>query len=89
MRFNVAPGRANRLACMALVLTVAGCASQDQSSGETAVVACPETRPQVCTLEYAPTCGIDADGQRLGFASPCNACATEGIVGYEPGSCPE
>lgn len=86
MRANLARGPVPTAAMLgAIVLLLAGCASQ----GDTGVVACPETRPQVCTLEYAPTCGVNAAGQRQEFASPCNACATEGIVGYLSGPCPE
>lgn len=86
MRTNLAQGpvtMATMLGTMALIL--AGCASP----GETDVVTCPDPRPQVCTLEYAPACGVDAAGEQQEFASPCNACATEGIVGYRPGPCPE
>ena len=89
MRFIPASGRIPKLACIVALLVTAGCASHADDTGQDAVVACPETRPQVCTLEYAPTCGVDAAGQRADFASPCNACATEGIIGYEPGPCPE
>lgn len=86
MRANLVQGPALTAAMLGMIaLLVAGCASQ----GDTGVVACPETRPQVCTLEYAPTCGVNEAGQWQQFASPCNACASDGIVGYQSGPCPE
>ncbi|MEZ5569779.1 MAG: hypothetical protein R3E54_15810 [Halioglobus sp.] len=50
---------------------------------------CPEPRPQVCTMEYAPTCGLHADGSREQYASPCNACADDRVVATLIGACPE
>ncbi len=72
-------------ACMALtfILALAGCASQPQH------VACTEPRPQVCTLEYAPTCAELRSGEYREYSSPCNACADDQVVAYDPGPCPE
>ena len=38
-------------------------------------VLCPEERPQVCTMEYAPVCALLDNGRRQEFASACNACS--------------
>jgi len=51
--------------------------------------ACTEPRPQVCTMEFAPTCAVLESGGRKEFASPCTACADPAVTGYVSGSCPE
>ncbi|MDX1696870.1 MAG: hypothetical protein R3308_01215 [Thiohalobacterales bacterium] len=50
---------------------------------------CPDTRPQVCTMEYDPACGVLATGGRKQYSSPCNACADDAVVAIMPGPCPE
>lgn len=52
-------------------------------------VQCQDPRPQVCTMEYNPTCAERSDGTRADYASPCNACADDQVVGYIAGACPE
>jgi hypothetical protein len=73
-----------RSACgiAALIVLLSGCAIQPE-----ATIACPEPRPELCTMEYAPTCAVYALGARKEFASPCTACADENTVGYVAGPC--
>ncbi|MAT91342.1 MAG: hypothetical protein CME59_01945 [Halioglobus sp.] len=66
-----------------LVLTLVACASGPVTS------ACPEPRPQVCTMEYNPTCAVLADGRQQEYASPCNACADDQVAQVLTGPCPE
>ena len=49
---------------------------------------CPEQRPEVCTMEYAPVCALLENGRREEFASACNACSDKEVVGYDPDACP-
>ena len=71
------------IAASAFALLLAGCASQPDT------IACTDPRPQVCTLQYAPTCAVMLSGEQKEYASPCNACADDQVAGYEPGACPE
>jgi len=71
------------IAALATALVLAGCAGQPDTT------ACTDPRPQVCTLEYNPTCAVLATGERKEYASPCNACADDQVASYEPGACPE
>lgn len=71
------------VAVLALLMSLAACASKPS------MTTCPETRPQVCTLEYAPTCAVLKSGAREEKSSPCNACADDQVVGYEAGACAE
>lgn len=49
---------------------------------------CPDPRPQVCTMEYRPTCAVMRDGGRRQYSSPCNACADDSVAATLSGPCP-
>lgn len=66
-----------------VLLLLSACATTPE------VVPCAEPRPQVCTMEYNPTCAERVDGSRADYSSPCNACADDSVTGYTPGACPE
>jgi hypothetical protein len=66
-----------------LVLLVCSCAGQPENTQ------CAEPRPQVCTMEYAPTCAVLGESERKEYSSPCNACADDTVHGYVAGACPE
>lgn len=67
----------------ALLTVLSACASQPETTP------CAQTRPQVCTMEYAPACALLTSGELKEYASPCNACADDAVVGYTMGPCPE
>lgn len=77
-----------RRACgIITLLLLSACASQQQPTGS--VTQCTEPRPQVCTMEYAPVCANLTGGAVKEYASACNACADDTVVGYVSGPCPE
>ncbi len=73
---------------VAALLLLSACAAQPQSA-TSAITQCPELRPQVCTMEYAPACATLTAGGQKEYASPCNACADDAVDGYVTGPCPE
>lgn len=73
---------------IALLAALSACATTTATSLP-ATTPCPEPRPQVCTMEYAPACAVLASGETREFASPCNACADSAVTGYLMGPCPE
>jgi len=85
-----------RIAWFIVLLALAGCstppASQpapESGAAPTPLIACPETRPELCTMQYAPACAeLVAGGQRE-YASSCNACADVAVAGYREGPCPK
>ena len=78
-----------RRACtVAALLLLAACASKPPAD-TSALTQCPEPRPQVCTMEYAPACAALVAGGVKEYASGCNACADDAVAGYTPGPCPE
>lgn len=74
------------LALGACAAQPAGTATAGESSGASP---CPDPRPQVCTMEYRPTCAVLAGGGNREYASPCNACADDSVTAVLSGPCPE
>jgi hypothetical protein len=72
---------------LAALLAMAGCTTTQPDTSP--LTQCPEPRPQVCTMEYAPACGTLSSGGNKEYASGCNACADDAVVGYMPGPCAE
>ncbi|MBV8393764.1 MAG: hypothetical protein JOY81_11335 [Alphaproteobacteria bacterium] len=50
--------------------------------------ACAEPRPQMCTRDYRPACGIRRDGGRKTYGNACTACADPEVVTQAAGACP-
>jgi hypothetical protein len=48
---------------------------------------CPQQRPQMCTLEYAPVCALLENKQHKEFSNACSACSDSTVVGYIAGAC--
>ncbi len=73
---------------VASLLLISGCASSriDKSIIEVARH-CPEERPQMCTMQYDPVCGLHADGSSKTYSSGCTACSHAEVLGYNPGEC--
>ena len=70
--------------CVALIPVLSACASTPEPANP-----CADIRPLVCTMEYAPTCAVLIGGGRKEFTSPCTACASDEVSGYDTGPCPE
>lgn len=48
---------------------------------------CPDVRPQVCTMIYAPVCAMEKDGNFRTYSSDCTACSHDEVIGYQQGMC--
>ena len=74
-----------------LVCLLGGCASSPAQLPAPVVAgggnACPDPRPQVCTMEWAPVCASRVDSLTKTYASACNACADDQVVDYLDGEC--
>ena len=72
---------------LAVLLVLAGCSSPPPPSS--LATRCPDSRPQVCTMEYAPVCAQLAAGGTREYSSGCNACADDAVAAYVTGPCSE
>ena len=50
--------------------------------------ACADPRPQVCTRDYRPACGLRRDGVRKTYGNACSACSDPEVVTQAAGACP-
>ncbi len=56
-------------------------------SSQTLLVACEEPRPQLCTMQYDPVCGLTANNQYKTYSNACSACSDASVSGHSPGAC--
>ncbi|MCB1691245.1 MAG: hypothetical protein KDI19_00695 [Pseudomonadales bacterium] len=74
---------------MLVLLIPASCNSVDAQpeAADELLVPCPASRPEVCTMIYAPVCHRTNRGERGISPSACAACARIDVVGYSEGEC--
>ena len=70
-----------------LALGLSACSTAPPSPETDEVVACESPRPEVCTMEYDPVCGILGNQQRREYSNGCSACADSAVTGYIPEPC--
>jgi tetratricopeptide (TPR) repeat protein len=49
---------------------------------------CADPRPQMCTRDYRPACGLRRDGSRKTYGNACSACSDPDVVTQGAGACP-
>jgi hypothetical protein len=49
---------------------------------------CADPRPQMCTRDYRPACGLRRDNSRKTYSNACSACADADVVSQSAGACP-
>ena len=49
---------------------------------------CADPRPQACTRDYRPACGLRRDNTRQTYPNACTACADPQVVTQSAGACP-
>jgi tetratricopeptide (TPR) repeat protein len=50
--------------------------------------ACASPRPQMCTQDFRPACGLRRDGTRKTYGNACSACADTDVESQAAGACP-
>ena len=77
-----------KLAILVAVAVLGACAAQEPGPDSTEnIQACEDPRPQICTLEYAPVCGILGNQERKEFSNGCSACGNADVTGWVAGPC--
>jgi tetratricopeptide (TPR) repeat protein len=49
---------------------------------------CADPRPQMCTRDYRPACGLRRDGTSQTYGNACSACSDPDVVTQAAGACP-
>ena len=67
----------------------AACSTADVSGQkeEAPMNQCKDPRPQMCTMDYRPVCGISKDGSKKSYSNGCMACSNLKVVEYYHGTC--
>lgn len=84
------------LLLMVILLGLAGCNEQPEAAAD--ITECKEPRPQMCTREYRPVCGLRDTGVRCvtepcprtehkTYGNACDACADSAVLSHRPGAC--
>lgn len=84
------------LAALVALLALGGCSKPDDV--EASLRQCESPRPQFCTREYRPVCGLRDTGVRCitepcpstelnTYGNACDACSDESVRGYTEGAC--
>lgn len=87
---------------VAALLYLQGCAGDPLPSAElpAGLAHCADPRPELCTQDYRPVCGLRDTGvrcvttpcestERVTYGNACAACSNPGVAGYTEGVCPE
>lgn len=76
-----------RFISLMFFILVTGCSTSitDETTMPEGLSACPEERPQICSMIYAPVCALTDAGERKTFASDCVACGDENVIAFEKG----
>ena len=86
------------LQCERMVMTAllagfiaAACAQssavEETISSRPVLVACEEPRPQLCTMQFDPVCGLTGHNQYKTYSNACSACSDASVPGHSPGAC--
>ena len=59
------------------------------STAQTEAVECKEPRPQICTMDYTPVCGMHKDHSAKTYSNGCGACSNARVISWTKGECPE
>lgn len=80
---------------LAAGLCVTGCAETDAPLPDPLppdLAQCVDPRPQLCTQDYRPVCGVRDTGvstERQTYGNACTACSNPDVLGYSEGMCEE
>ena len=88
---------------VAALLYLQGCAGTDPLPAAelpAGLAQCVDPRPELCTQDYRPVCGLRDTGvrcvttpcestERVTYGNACAACSNPGVVGYSEGMCAE
>jgi hypothetical protein len=84
------------MAAIALAALLSACETTQQENADhertgtpqdTRFIHCLEERPEMCTHEYRPVCGLVSDDKWRTYGNACVACADTNVQGYVGGEC--
>jgi len=70
---------------ISVITLMTGC--QENPTKITKQISCSVPRPEVCTREYKPVCGLDSVNVSKTYSNACTACSDENVVEYTKAKC--
>ncbi len=74
---------------LGLSLLCFGCVTSSNSKTVQGGIRCTEPRPQMCTMDFRPVCGVSADGTLKTYSNACGACSHAQVIAWREGDCTE
>ena len=79
-----------RFALFSALLLIAACSTaQTKVAEQGESVPCKDPRPQICTANYDPVCGLHKDHSTETYSNGCDACANAKVISWNKGKCPQ
>ncbi|MBW8192083.1 hypothetical protein K0504_13655 [Neiella marina] len=79
--------KADKLFMFMTIFYLIGCQSSvPEQALPAGYAACPEVRPEICTMQYEPTDGLLSNGEVQSFGNACSACSNPDVVATKPAS---
>ncbi len=72
-----------------LFLSTACSIAQTEVNEQAEAVPCKNPRPQICTMNYDPVCGLHKDHSSKTYSNGCGACADAEVISWQKGQCPD
>ena len=81
----------NKLVLVILLAVAVSCTSNPGDSDDDLllrVILCNAPRPELCTREYRPVCGLHrSEIEWKTYSNACSACSDSAVRGYRPEAC--
>ncbi len=77
----------NTIGAGLLLVFLSACAVNDTASPFQQM--CSDPRPQMCTMDYRPVCGVLENNSLKTYSNGCGACSDPQVQGYNPEVCSE
>ncbi len=73
---------------LTLIIPLCACNSAPEDVTNIDYTMCKDPRPEVCTMDYNPVCGLRSDGTEIKtFGNACTACSEKETIEYKTGEC--
>ena len=77
-----------KITVLGLLIPLHACNSVPEDVINSDHAICEDPRPEVCTMDYNPVCGLRSDGTVIKtFGNACTACSEKETMGYKSGEC--
>lgn len=69
-----------------IFLSLAGCTVKEGTI-EGGLTICADPRPEICTMDYNPVCGLSGSKKEKTYSNACTACSDTDVASYKIGEC--